>query len=290
MRSKVESTNKILVTGATGFIGSAIAEKLVEEGFSVITTTRIQSEADGVSLVYMDLSKPESILNLVDDGCYDVIIHFGSRIGWSGESEEELFISNVIATGLLANIAFEAGARFIFSSAAMVCGVTTELITNKTPINPDTSYGKSKWLAEEMIRASGAKSCILRIGGVFGLNGPNHLGLNRAISGAIKQIVPQQYGSCNALRNYVYLWDVVEAVTHIIRNNIEGTHLIAGSEQNSVRLMLEEVCDVFMPGKRPEQHPGDDATNQLIVPSDDLPKTRNLRSALEDIRSRVVAK
>jgi len=87
----------------------------------------------------------------------------------------------------LANLALMTDAQFIFSSAAIVCGVKAEQITRDTPVDIDTDYGKSKWLAEELVIESGAKHCILRIGGVFGFNGPDHLGLNRIIIDVINK-------------------------------------------------------------------------------------------------------
>jgi nucleoside-diphosphate-sugar epimerase len=286
----MSDVKRILVTGATGFIGSAISKRLKKEGFQVTTTTRTQSEADGANILYLDLSKPETFSRLTNDQHFDAIVHFGAHIGWSGESEEELFVPNVIATGLLANLALITDSQFIFSSAAILCGVKAEKTTQDSPVNADTPYSKSKWLAEELVKASGTRHCILRIGGVFGLNGPNHLGLNRAISGAINQIAPQLHGSGNAQRNYIYLWDVAETVAYIIRNNIGGTHLLAGSERRSIRSMLEEVCEVFMPEVNLVQYSDGDTIDQLILPSGDLPKTRSFRSALEDIRDRAVEK
>lgn len=285
----MSDAERILVTGATGFIGSAIAERLEAVGYQVTRTARTQSETDGASTLYLDLSRPETISRLADNHHFDVIVHFGAHIEWSVEFEEELFVRNTIATGILANLALKTRSQFIFSSTALVCGVKTEDIRQDRPVNPDTPYGKSKWLAEELVKASCTRHCILRIGGVFGLNGPNHLGLNRAITDAIKYKAPQLHGSGNALRNYIYLWDITETVVHIIRNNIEGTHLLAGSEKTSIRSMLEEVCEVFMPGVNPVQHPGGDITDQLILPSGDLLKTRSFRSALEDIRVRTVS-
>ena len=69
--------------------------------------------------------------------------------------------------------------------------LTAEKITQDSSVNADTPYGKSKWLAEELIRMSGVNHCILRIGGVFGLNGPMHLGLNRTILNVIEKISPK---------------------------------------------------------------------------------------------------
>jgi nucleoside-diphosphate-sugar epimerase len=280
---------KILVTGATGFIGSAIAKRLEEEKWQIIRTTRIQSEANNVDILYLDLSKPETILRLTVYH-FDVVVHFGAYIGWAKVTKEQLFIPNVIATGLLANLALMNDAQFIFSSAAIVCGVKAEQITRDTPVDVDTDYGKSKWLAEELVIESGAKYCILRIGGVFGFNGPDHLGLNRIIIDVINKKTPQLHGNGGARRNYIYLWDVAETIVSIIHNNINGTHLLSGSEQSSIRSMLEDVCEVFMPGVGLMQHTGGEVKDQLIESSSDLPKTRGFRSALEDIRDREVVK
>ena len=84
---------RVLVTGSSGFIGSAIADKLEASGCNVVRTTRKKSKANNINLIYLDLSKLETISKLANHQRFDVIIHFGAKIGWSNESIEELFVT-----------------------------------------------------------------------------------------------------------------------------------------------------------------------------------------------------
>ncbi len=278
---------KILVTGASGFIGAAIVEQLNQSGYEVISSTRKKSEAIESRVILIDLFKPATILGLSDKQNFDVIVHFGAQIGWTDKDEKTMFMSNLISTSLLAAEAVKMGAKFIFASTVILHGMYAEKINFNSEINPDTPYAKSKWLAEELIRMSGVNYCILRIGGVFGLNGPIHLGLNRTISDVIKKISPKIYGDGSAKRNYIYLWDVAKTVDTIIKNDIAGVHLLAGTECTTVGSMVAQVCEVLSHDVLPVKIPGDRAKNQLIEPSDFLPKTRSFQVALEDIKLRL---
>jgi len=281
----MRTRKKILLTGASGFIGLAIYKKLIEE-YIVTRTTRVKANANAGDMLYLDLTKLETIANLSDLHDFDIVVHFGAQIGWSEKDEQSMLISNVISTSLLARQAEKMGAKFILASAAIVHGVSTQDININSETNPDTPYGKSKWLAEELVKVAGVEYCILRIGGVFGLNGPSHLGLNLAISNALNNIAPIVHGTGDVNRNYIYLWDVAEAVDYVIRNNITGTHLLASSETISVSSMLENVCSVLMPDLSPKKCFGKTASNQLITPSNRLPKTRSFRNSLKDIKLR----
>jgi UDP-glucose 4-epimerase len=195
-----------------------------------------------------------------------------------------MFVPNVLSTGCLAYLATLWDAHLIFASTAIVHGVMNETIDLDSPVSPDTAYAKSKWLGEQLLAASNAKHCILRIAGVFGCDGPAHLGLNRAIDGAIKGEPPLQIGSGAALRNYVYVKDVAQAIVYALQERLVGTHLLSGHEVVSVSEMLQQVCDTFAPGLHPVIKDGPQAFNQVITPSIFLPKTREFREALNDIR------
>ena len=279
---------KVLITGATGFIGSAITCQLKKK-YRVVVTTRDQVQANNKSMLYLDLSKPETITRLSEMHHFDIIVHFGAQIGWSDSDEKSMLISNVICTGLLANQAEEMGTKLIFASAAIVCGSFTEYINKNSIVNTDTLYGKSKWLAEELIKISAAKYCILRIGGVFGLNGPSHLGLNVSIMDTLNNSNPVLYGDGNSQRNYIYLWDVAAFVEYAISQDIQGTHLLAGSENLTIHSMINNICQVLSSSIKPDSQHGDKKYHQLIEHSDHFPKSRDFKTALQDIKFRAGA-
>lgn len=277
-------TRSVLVTGATGFIGRATVAGLQQAGWEVTRGVRFAAHSLAEGEIYLDLDNPAVILELERNTRFDAVVHLGANIGWSGASEAEMFTPNILATGCLALLASQWNAHLIYASAAIVCGVKSERIDASTPINADTAYAQSKRLGEQLIEASHVPHCVLRIGGVFGASGPAHLGLNRAIDTALEGNPPTQRGSGSALRNYIYVKDVAEAIVFVLRQRLEGTHLLAGSEVASVSKMLQTICETLLPGLPPIVVEGPEATSQLIEPSKYLPKSRGFREALLDIK------
>lgn len=278
------ATGTVLVTGATGFIGRATVVALAEAGWQVTQGSRLVSETMEQGTVYLDLADPATLLALAKGARFDAIVHLGTHVGWSGEAESEMFVPNVLSTGCLAYLASLWDSRLIFASAAIVHGVMNETIEPDSAVCPDTAYAKSKWLGEQLLAASNVKYSVLRIAGVFGCDGPAHLGLNRAIDGAIRGEPPLQIGSGTALRNYVYVKDVAQAIVYTLQKCLLGTHLLSGHEIVSVSDMLQQVCDMFTPGLHPVIKDGPQALNQVITPSTFLPKTRGFQEALNDIK------
>lgn len=278
------AAKKVLVTGATGFIGRATVSALADAGWQITQGLRSASEKMVPGIVRLDLSKPETLLALAAGPRFDAIVHLGAHVGWSGETESEMFVPNVLSTGCLAYLANLWDAHLIYASAAIVHGVRNETINPDSPVCPDTAYAKSKWLGEQLLAASHTHHCVLRIAGVFGAGGPAHLGLNRAIDGAIKGELPLQIGSGAALRNYIYVKDVAQAIVHALQEQLAGTHLLAGHEVMPVSAMLQEICDIFCPGSHPVIKDGSQAMSQVIKTSTSLPKSLGFREALIDIR------
>jgi len=273
----------VLVTGSSGFIGRATVEKLQQAGWLVIKGVRPGGQKQSNECVALDLTNPVGILDLVNKMHVDAIVHLGAHVGWSGATESEMYCPNVLASGCVAFLAREWNANLIYASAAIVCGSQSERIGSDSPVAPDLPYAYTKWLGELLVMASQVRHCIFRIGGVFGRFGPSHLGLNRAIKGALNGEMPFQIGMGRALRNYVYVKDVAAAITYALENNLEGTHLLAGTEIISVNQMLKDICARFFPGQRPIVQAGPEAMSQIIEPSPLLPKTRRFHEALIDI-------
>lgn len=279
----MSTTKTVLVTGATGFIGRATVSALADTGWRITQGSRSAGESTE-EVVRLDLSEPATLVTLAKGARFDAIVHLGARVGLSGGAEPDMFVSNALSTGYLAYLAKLWDAHLIFASTAIVHGVRNETINPDSPICPDTAYSKSKWLGEQLLEASNAKHCVLRIAGVFGSGGPAHLGLNRAIDSAIKGEPPLQVGSGETLRNYVYVKDVAEAIVYALEQNLEGAHLLAGHEVLSISEMLQKICDIFLPGMHPVVEDGAQALNQVITPSIFLPRTRGFHDALIDIR------
>lgn len=275
----------VLVTGASGFIGRETFQALTQAGWRVICGIR-QLPAVGQynDTRFLDLDHPANILLLESELHCDAIVHLGARINLSDEAETDLFVPNVLATGCLARLAKIWNSQFLFSSTAIVYGARTKRIHKNSPLNADTAYGRSKLLAEQLLTASGANHCILRIAGVFGLDGPTHLGLNRSIKNAMQGIPSIQIGKGKALRNYVYVKDVAKTIVYALEAKLQGTHLVASHEVMPISSMLQTIHAVFLPNIPPSIEGGPETLDQIVTPSPDLPQTRSFLESINDIR------
>ncbi len=144
-------------------------------------------------------------------------------------------------------------------------------------------------MGEELVRTTAGPAAVLRIAGVFGLDGPPHLGLNRAIAGALRGEVPTLVGEGSGRRNYVYVHDLAAILVRCLEEQITGVHLIAGRSVLSIAEMLQAVCDILLPGTVPARASGPGARDQVVDPSPAVPARRDFRVALLDIRGDAAA-
>ena len=273
---------RVLITGASGFIGSALLRRLADTKWEAISLNR--SSRTLKNEVVLDFCDEDFYVKLNSLPRVDAVVHLGARIGWDGSSGSDLFVPNVLATAELARWSNKVGAYLIFASAAIICGLGNTYIKSDSKPKFDSDYGYSKWLAEELIRMSGVKYTILRIGGVFGRNGPKHLSLNLSIDNAFNGIRPIQYGAGNQKRNYIYVEDLADILLYCLENRIEGTHLVAGSNINTVSEMLNIICNVLVPGKKPDVRTDRDGYDQIVQHSEFLPIGQSFDSAISDIK------
>lgn len=274
---------RVLVSGADGFLGQSTVWALRSAGWEVVKGVRSPQGGDVSESYVFDLEEPNSILDLASKPPVDAIVHLATKVGWKGETDRDLFIPNVVGTACLLSVARHWDSRFVHASAAIVCGATAEVIRPSSLVNPDTAYGKSKWVAEQMIGASGLDHCILRFGGIYGLNGPEHLGLNRAIRLALQGHPPVIMGSGSARRNYLYVKDAADAILAALDQEITGVHLVSGCEILSIADIMRCLCRVMLPGCMPLTAEAPDAKDQIIISSPEFSNARRFDEAFSDM-------
>lgn len=144
----------VLVTGGSGFIGTAVCMMLVEQGYHVVNIDRVKKDINGVTQYPFDLENPqvEGILNIVKP---DTIIHLAAdhEVGRSVTEPNVFYWNNVCNTVKLLNIAVKIGVKnFIFSSTSSVYGDDVPFPTAEdTPKNPVNPYGRSKSMIEDIL-------------------------------------------------------------------------------------------------------------------------------------------
>ena len=275
----------ILLTGSTGFLGKSVLNELSKD-YNVIQTLRDKKKINkNKNEIYFDLNDLKSYNSILKIKKIDYIIHLASRIGWSGEKLSDMFQANVLATGFLAQVASNHNAKIIFSSAALIHGTNKVKINPNTKLSLDNPYMETKYLAERLIKSSEVKYCILRIAGIFGLNGPNHLGINKTINQAIKKEMPNLGQNLQGKRNYIYVKDAAKLIKDVIKRDICGIHLMAGSNSNTIKDMVRKTYEVFYPESKIKFDKSKFKKSQIIKHSNKLQKTRSFIESLKDMKN-----
>ncbi|WP_437956361.1 NAD(P)-dependent oxidoreductase [Sorangium sp. So ce119] len=152
---------KVLVTGASGFLGSHVAEQLVQKGHGVValvrrsSSTKFLSSLRGVELAYGAIEDAESVRRAVVDAGVDAIVHSAGLV--KARDEAEFFRVNVGGTRNMLDAAKAAPSmkRFVFVSSLAAIGPSLD----GRPVAPDarpapvTRYGRSKLEAERLVLA-----------------------------------------------------------------------------------------------------------------------------------------
>ena len=168
---------KVLVTGAGGFIGSHLVEYLLEKGYEVACLVKPDEdirwiEALDVTLYYGDLTEKKDLYESIEGVSY--IYHLAARLGGT-DTATYIYEVNYGGTKNLVDVCIESGVklkRFLFVSSIAVVGDTGDsgYFTEENPPNPQSIYGKSKLMAENFLREIGDRvpNTIVRLPLVYG--------------------------------------------------------------------------------------------------------------------------
>lgn len=160
---------RVLITGATGFVGSNISAVLAARGYDVVAGVRSERVLPWPSLEmpYAD----EAALALALRG-FDAVVHCAIANDFERLQADRRYAheSYVGLTSRLTRASNAVGAQFIFISSDWVFDGTGHLVPEDEPVNPVNFYGLLKALSEQVVLDLQPGGAICRVGGVMGEN------------------------------------------------------------------------------------------------------------------------
>lgn len=203
---------KVLITGANGFVGSALVEDLRARGHEIVGATRAPTE----NTVSVGELTGATDWGAALAGC-DTVVHAAARVHQmkeQAENAEALYReTNVKGTLNLARQAVAAGVkRFVFLSSIKAMGEAGHF-TEAAPCRPEDAYGRSKREAEEVLQKlsleTGLEVVILRLPLVYGpgVKG-NFLNLMRLVEKGL----PLPFGAVRNVRSLLYLGNLLDVI------------------------------------------------------------------------------
>jgi dTDP-4-dehydrorhamnose reductase len=281
----------ILVTGASGFLGSHIMRLLAEQGRGALGVVHAHAMPAPGRSVQMDIADTRALMALVRAEKPSAIIHAGALTApdYCESHPNEADAVNVSATGALAMAAFAADAHLTFISTDLVFDGEAGMYMEADPPSPTHHYARTKAQAEHYTRTASPDFAVVRPSFIYGEPLADHQSsFSHMLMGNLRSATPTRV-FMDQYRSPIAVETLARAVLEVSDRRLPGIWHIAGPERVSrshfARLLaeaagldasvLEDVSmdDVRLPAKRPRDVSLDvsKAQSQLETPLPALP-------------------
>ncbi len=259
---------KVLVTGASGFVGSHIADELTANNYDVILFDKRESiyKKTNQCFIQGDLLDIES-LNEILKGV-DYIYHYGgvADIDTANKIPAATLQTNIIGTVNLIEAALKNKIkRFMFASTVYVHSEMGGFyaVSKKACENIIENYGKTY----------GLNYTILRYGSLYGTRTNERNGCYRIIKGILENDVFKYNGTGEELREYINILDAAKISVQCLDDKFSGECLIlTGSEKLRIKDLIEMVKEITQKNTKVEYTQKVNALHYNITPYNYVPK------------------
>jgi len=266
------------VTGAAGFIGSYLVDRLITDGYSVtgiddLSSGSLDNLPSGFDLRKMDI-RDSDVKSVVAELRPSIVFHLAAQISVSVSAREPQLDADVNIGGAL-NL-FE-GIRAVGDKAIKILYVTSggtaygdpEIVPTdeSTPVRPLSPYGASKLAVETYLpiyeNLCGLKYSIIRLANVYGprQNPHGEAGVVAIFAKAMLAGKPLTiFGDGNDERDYVYVQDVVDAIARAAEGSLPGPFNVGtgiGTSTNRIFEVVAENCGHSESANHGPGRPGD---------------------------------
>lgn len=242
---QLESNTRVLVTGATGFIGRNIVAALSARGCEITAIARNAAAIQptkNLRVLQADIAVAES-LAIVDDQ-YDVVINCAGALGtWETPRSEVYAVNAEGPVHLARRLQPKMPKRFLHVSTVGVTGPLDDIATEETMCCPIGTYQTSKLSGEERLRdyatATGLPLVIARPSFTYGPDDRHKLALFRAVKKRRFAFV----GGGRSLLHPVFVQDLVQGLMLCATTGQTGeTYILGGDKPASVRELINEIA------------------------------------------------
>lgn len=264
---------KILVTGATGFIGKNLVESLKEK-FEIYALILDEKEKNVILQIdyilwktFFDRENEIKTLNGKKLGKIDTVIHLASYgVNPKDNDIDKMIESNINLTkDLILNLERVSCKNIIFTGSGFEYGDKGKIkLKEDMELNPFSLYGATKvsafLIGKKLCESLGINYINLRLFNIFG----EYEGSNRLIPQIINNYLEGKelnFTAGNQVRDYLYIKDIIEVYEMILEKNIYNneTYNVCSSEEITIKEFITKVADTIGINK--------DTLNFGIIPS-----------------------
>lgn len=247
---------KIVLTGASGSIGSAVLKQLVKDGNQAVVLARKESKQDRIKMLsgyhtiyYEDFGRQE-LMDVLSAHKPDAFIHLAWK-GVGGKDRNEAFqiTDNLPLTVHAVELARAIGClHWIGIGSQAEYGNPNCKVAETAPTNPTTLYGKAKlascWASLGLAESLGIKGSWIRVFSTYGMSDEPTWFIPYIIS-EIRQGKTPKLTKCEQLWDYLYVDDAARAILSVLYKELTGIYNIGSGQAMPLRSVVELIKDVL---------------------------------------------
>ena len=253
------------VSGAAGFVGSHLVDRLLEEGFAVIGVDNLLTGKVG----NLDLAKANSNFKFIELDVVDEIPDLGTKFDFIFHAASpasppkyfehpiETMMVNSIGTKNLIDLSIKCGSRFIFFSTSEVYGDPLEhpqresYWGNVNPIGPRSIYDEAKRFGEalvaQFVREKKVNAGIIRIFNTYGPRLDPHDG--RVVSTFVRQAINGEAltinGDGNQTRSFCYISDLIDGIIKMAKSSEFGPINLGNPNEMTINELIQQISKML---------------------------------------------
>lgn len=246
-------STRILVTGATGFVGRHVVARLRTEGLTPVSLSRSSSTLDGGAVESADVTDPEQLARVFERARPATVVHLAAAIpdGSAEMSDRRCFEECVAASLNVVEACRAGGIPLVHASSTAVYGAMSgarPAREDELPV-PESLYGAAKLAGDvltlELERTENLPACALRISAPYGPGNLRRSVIYRFIESALTSNDLTLHGSGERAQDFTYVGDVVDAIWCALSSEARGVFNVATGVPVSMRALGEVVLDAI---------------------------------------------
>ena len=239
---------RILIIGASGFIGQYVSNRLTKTAtHDVYGTYWSRSPTDdAIAWLRVELTDTTALEEAFAAARPEVVLHLAAMadVGAAERERERATAVNVTGTSTIAQLCEQYGARLVFVSTEYVFDGKRGYYREDDTPSPTTHYGQTKWEAERTVMELASRWSILRTSIVYGWPAPGKRNFAPWLVQRLRSGQPYR-GPTGVYRTPVYVEDLAEGIARLVEEDFPGIHHVAGRDWVSMYDFAVEVARSF---------------------------------------------
>jgi UDP-glucose 4-epimerase len=245
--ANVTSTRTVLVTGATGFLGTHVVRQLLASGTEVVALSLHGGEVEGVRVEAVDLSDRERALRALADVRCDAVVHLAAALPTGGDvlAMQASFDRTVAADSTIAAFCRAHEYGLVYASGSSVYGpmVGDVPVAEERLPAPETLYAAAKYVGDvlclQLGQEAGVAAASLRISAPYGPGARRPSVVEVFLRAALASADLTLKGSGSRTQDFTFVSDVASAVRHALDVGAAGVFNVGTGEPVSMRRLAE---------------------------------------------------